>query len=212
MQQLIHSPSTKHFSSLCLSPVLFLYLSLCRILGYRRIPPVVGRLVDVVKDIKNVTTDRKLARTFFTSPGTDPTFIHDSFVLFEWVLKAFFGLPVSPCVSLAPPSGKCVFLRPVLLLLLHRTCCVWTPHRAGGLSGRHAAGFDLGETQVLEVTLETLLQPQQAGKVSGFIELRGHPSQKGRFLHQQKDLCSQMPKRQHPSNYSETWTQNYTFK
>ncbi|XP_029913977.1 extracellular serine/threonine protein kinase FAM20C-like [Myripristis murdjan] len=39
-----------------------------RILGYRRIPPVVGRLVDVVKEIKDVTTDRKLARTFFTSP------------------------------------------------------------------------------------------------------------------------------------------------
>ncbi|KAM3864703.1 extracellular serine/threonine protein kinase FAM20C-like [Diretmus argenteus] len=39
-----------------------------RILGYRRIPPVVGRLVDVVKEIKNITTDHKLARTFFTSP------------------------------------------------------------------------------------------------------------------------------------------------
>ncbi|XP_040925684.1 extracellular serine/threonine protein kinase FAM20C-like [Betta splendens] len=39
-----------------------------RILGYRRIPPVVGRLVDVVKEIKDITTDRKLARTFFTSP------------------------------------------------------------------------------------------------------------------------------------------------
>ncbi|XP_034543519.1 extracellular serine/threonine protein kinase FAM20C [Notolabrus celidotus] len=39
-----------------------------RILGYRRIPPVVGRLVDVVKEIKAVTTDRKLARTFFNSP------------------------------------------------------------------------------------------------------------------------------------------------
>ncbi|XP_063331835.1 extracellular serine/threonine protein kinase FAM20C-like [Pelmatolapia mariae] len=39
-----------------------------RILGYRRIPPVAGRLVDVVKEIKDVTTDRKLARTFFTSP------------------------------------------------------------------------------------------------------------------------------------------------
>ncbi|XP_069545654.1 extracellular serine/threonine protein kinase FAM20C-like [Brachyistius frenatus] len=39
-----------------------------RILGYRRIPPVVGRLVDVVKEIKHVTTDRRLARTFFNSP------------------------------------------------------------------------------------------------------------------------------------------------
>ncbi|XP_053181726.1 extracellular serine/threonine protein kinase FAM20C-like [Scomber japonicus] len=39
-----------------------------RILGYRRVPPVAGRQVDVVKEIKDVTTDRKLARTFFTSP------------------------------------------------------------------------------------------------------------------------------------------------
>lgn len=39
-----------------------------RILGYRRIPPAVGRLVDVVKEIKDVTTDRKLAKTFFNSP------------------------------------------------------------------------------------------------------------------------------------------------
>ncbi|XP_072240770.1 extracellular serine/threonine protein kinase FAM20C-like [Leuresthes tenuis] len=39
-----------------------------RILGYRRVPPVVGRLVDVVKEIKDVTPDRKLAKTFFNSP------------------------------------------------------------------------------------------------------------------------------------------------
>ncbi|XP_043971489.1 extracellular serine/threonine protein kinase FAM20C-like [Gambusia affinis] len=39
-----------------------------RILGYRRVPPAVGRLVDVVKEIKDVTTDRKLAKTFFNSP------------------------------------------------------------------------------------------------------------------------------------------------
>ncbi|KAM4750013.1 dynein heavy chain domain-containing protein 1 [Anableps anableps] len=39
-----------------------------KILGYRRIPPAVGRLVDVVKEIKDVTTDRKLAKTFFNSP------------------------------------------------------------------------------------------------------------------------------------------------
>uniref|UniRef100_A0A674AV05 Family with sequence similarity 20 member C, like n=1 Tax=Salmo trutta TaxID=8032 RepID=A0A674AV05_SALTR len=39
-----------------------------RVLGYRRIPPAVGRLVDVVTEIKDITTDHKLARTFFTSP------------------------------------------------------------------------------------------------------------------------------------------------
>lgn len=60
--------------------------SLCRILGYRRIPPVVGRLVDVVKEIKDVTTDRKLARTFFTSPGTAHTALHYSFSLLKMPL------------------------------------------------------------------------------------------------------------------------------
>ncbi|MCJ8747521.1 hypothetical protein PDJAM_G00154450 [Pangasius djambal] len=39
-----------------------------RILGFRRVPPVVGRLVDVIKEIKDITTDHKLARTFFNSP------------------------------------------------------------------------------------------------------------------------------------------------
>ncbi|RVE75894.1 hypothetical protein OJAV_G00003210 [Oryzias javanicus] len=48
-----------------------------RILGYRRVPPAVGRLVDVVKEIKDITTDRKLAKTFFTSPGIHLSIIHE---------------------------------------------------------------------------------------------------------------------------------------
>uniref|UniRef100_A0A3Q3F6E6 Family with sequence similarity 20 member C, like n=1 Tax=Labrus bergylta TaxID=56723 RepID=A0A3Q3F6E6_9LABR len=59
------------FASLVFSFCLSLFhscLSLSLILGYRRIPPVVGRLVDVVKEIKDITTDGKLARTFFKSP------------------------------------------------------------------------------------------------------------------------------------------------
>ncbi|KAK3509964.1 hypothetical protein QTP70_023800 [Hemibagrus guttatus] len=39
-----------------------------RILGFRRMPPVVGRLIDVIKEVKDITTDHKLARTFFNSP------------------------------------------------------------------------------------------------------------------------------------------------
>ncbi|XP_066509167.1 extracellular serine/threonine protein kinase FAM20C [Hoplias malabaricus] len=39
-----------------------------RLLGFRRVPPVVGRLIDVIKDIKEITTDHNLARTFFKSP------------------------------------------------------------------------------------------------------------------------------------------------
>ncbi len=61
--------------------ILAFFRSLCRVLGYRRIPPVAGRLVDVVKEIKDVTTDHKLARTFFTSPGTALTIFHYTFSL-----------------------------------------------------------------------------------------------------------------------------------
>lgn len=39
-----------------------------RILGFRRMPPVVGRLVNLFKEIKDITTDHKLVTTFFTSP------------------------------------------------------------------------------------------------------------------------------------------------
>ncbi|XP_052447099.1 extracellular serine/threonine protein kinase FAM20C [Carassius gibelio] len=39
-----------------------------RILGFRRMPPVVGRLINVLKQIKDITTDHKLVTTFFTSP------------------------------------------------------------------------------------------------------------------------------------------------
>lgn len=56
-----------NISSSCFAlPLAFLSL---RILGFRRVPPVVGRLVDVIKEIKDITTDHKLARTFFSSPG-----------------------------------------------------------------------------------------------------------------------------------------------
>lgn len=92
------------------------------------------------------------------------------------------ALSLTSCLaSLAPPSGKCVFLRPVLVLLFHGACCVWTPHRPGGLPGRHAAWCVLGHPEVLEVTLETLLQPQQAGKVSRSIITLGLFVRKGMF-------------------------------
>uniref|UniRef100_A0A4W5QR17 FAM20 C-terminal domain-containing protein n=1 Tax=Hucho hucho TaxID=62062 RepID=A0A4W5QR17_9TELE len=39
-----------------------------RVLGFCRIPPVVGRLINVTTEIRAITTDHKLSRTFFTSP------------------------------------------------------------------------------------------------------------------------------------------------
>ncbi|XP_029364623.1 extracellular serine/threonine protein kinase FAM20C-like [Echeneis naucrates] len=39
-----------------------------RLLGFNRIPPVVGRLINVTSEIREITTDHRLSRTFFTSP------------------------------------------------------------------------------------------------------------------------------------------------
>ncbi|XP_013910396.1 PREDICTED: extracellular serine/threonine protein kinase FAM20C-like, partial [Thamnophis sirtalis] len=40
-----------------------------RILDFRRIPPVSGRLVNISEDIRDITTDKKLFKTFFISPA-----------------------------------------------------------------------------------------------------------------------------------------------
>ena len=47
-----------------------------RILDFRRVPPVAGRLVNMTKEIRDVTRDKKLWRTFFISPGTDTHTAH----------------------------------------------------------------------------------------------------------------------------------------
>lgn len=45
-------------------------VSIFRILDFRRVPPVAGRLVNMTKEIRDVTRDKKLWRTFFISPGS----------------------------------------------------------------------------------------------------------------------------------------------
>ncbi|XP_043956681.1 extracellular serine/threonine protein kinase FAM20C-like isoform X1 [Gambusia affinis] len=45
-----------------------------RVLGFNRIPPVVGRLINVTTEIRDVTTDERLSRTFFTSPAGNVCF------------------------------------------------------------------------------------------------------------------------------------------
>nr|XP_014352930.1 PREDICTED: extracellular serine/threonine protein kinase FAM20C-like [Latimeria chalumnae] len=45
-----------------------------KILDFRRIPPVTGRRVNITKEILQITTDRKLARTFFISPAKNVCF------------------------------------------------------------------------------------------------------------------------------------------
>ncbi|KAJ8363258.1 hypothetical protein SKAU_G00120890 [Synaphobranchus kaupii] len=66
-----------------------------RVLGYQRIPPVVGRLINVTREIRDITTDRKLARTFYTSPGQGltlrPSLTPLCFSLKRWVTCVFYG-------------------------------------------------------------------------------------------------------------------------
>ncbi|XP_043945630.1 extracellular serine/threonine protein kinase FAM20C [Protopterus annectens] len=45
-----------------------------RILGFRRVPPVAGRLVNMTKEIRDVTHEKKLWRTFFVSPANNICF------------------------------------------------------------------------------------------------------------------------------------------
>ncbi|CAD7683810.1 unnamed protein product [Nyctereutes procyonoides] len=45
-----------------------------RILDFRRVPPVAGRMVNMTKEIRDVTRDKKLWRTFFISPANNICF------------------------------------------------------------------------------------------------------------------------------------------
>ncbi|XP_053550783.1 extracellular serine/threonine protein kinase FAM20C [Bombina bombina] len=45
-----------------------------RVLDFRRVPPVAGRLVNMTKEIRDVTRDKKLWRTFFISPANNICF------------------------------------------------------------------------------------------------------------------------------------------
>uniref|UniRef100_A0AAX7T882 FAM20 C-terminal domain-containing protein n=1 Tax=Astatotilapia calliptera TaxID=8154 RepID=A0AAX7T882_ASTCA len=45
-----------------------------RILDFRRVPPVAGRLVNMTREIRDLTRDKKLWRTFFISPANNVCF------------------------------------------------------------------------------------------------------------------------------------------
>ncbi|KAH0631955.1 hypothetical protein JD844_019885, partial [Phrynosoma platyrhinos] len=54
-----------------------------RILDFRRVPPVAGRLVNMTREIRDVTRDKKLWRTFFISPAIFHLFnkVSQSFII-----------------------------------------------------------------------------------------------------------------------------------
>ncbi|KAG9483765.1 extracellular serine/threonine protein kinase FAM20C-like [Eleutherodactylus coqui] len=45
-----------------------------RILDFRRIPPVVGRVINITKEVRDITTDKKLLKTFYISPANNVCF------------------------------------------------------------------------------------------------------------------------------------------
>uniref|UniRef100_A0AAJ7X676 Extracellular serine/threonine protein kinase FAM20C-like n=1 Tax=Petromyzon marinus TaxID=7757 RepID=A0AAJ7X676_PETMA len=48
-----------------------------RVLDFRRVPPVVGRLVNMTREIRDITNDSKLVKTFFISPANNVCFYGD---------------------------------------------------------------------------------------------------------------------------------------
>ncbi|XP_061605638.1 extracellular serine/threonine protein kinase FAM20C-like isoform X3 [Phyllopteryx taeniolatus] len=53
-----------------------------RVLDFRRVPPVAGRLVNMTREIRDVTRDKKLWRTFFISPGNMDRHHYETFEKF----------------------------------------------------------------------------------------------------------------------------------
>ncbi|XP_073500348.1 extracellular serine/threonine protein kinase FAM20C-like isoform X4 [Phyllobates terribilis] len=53
-----------------------------RILDFRRIPPVVGRLINITKEVRDITTDKKLFKTFYISPGNQDRHHYETFEKF----------------------------------------------------------------------------------------------------------------------------------
>lgn len=88
-----------------------------RILDFRRVPPVTGRLVNMTKEIRDVTRDKKLWRTFFISPGTQypPVTISSLLLLLSiyWLKGAYQKSVVLTHISLRQDN----FLSPIQAML-----------------------------------------------------------------------------------------------
>lgn len=74
-----------------------------RILDFRRIPPVSGRLVNITKEIRDITTDKKLAKTFFISPGE----LSLPYILLRGCPCGAHLEPAAPALA-PPPLGQTV--------------------------------------------------------------------------------------------------------
>lgn len=66
---------------------------------------MVGRLVNVIKEIKDITTDHKLVTTFFTSPGL----LHLALIFLHHFLSNREFLYVTICLSLSAVGNACFY-------------------------------------------------------------------------------------------------------
>lgn len=70
LQSVMNLPKTYHYHYNLILYINCLFALSPRILDFRRVPPVAGRLVNMTREIRDVTRDKKLWRTFFISPGS----------------------------------------------------------------------------------------------------------------------------------------------
>lgn len=70
LQSVMNLPESYHCHCVVILYINRLFFFSPRILDFRRVPPVAGRLVNMTREIRDVTRDKKLWRTFFISPGS----------------------------------------------------------------------------------------------------------------------------------------------
>lgn len=106
--------SWRHFTRNCnLTDICISFVfPFSRLLGFNRIPPVVGRLINVTSEVREITSDKKLARTFFTSPGVCvPSFsFYSTLIIFECENQQFVRTIANKFFYLSSlQRGTCVF-------------------------------------------------------------------------------------------------------
>lgn len=70
LQSVMKLPKAYNYHYILILSIKAVLSPCCRILDFRRVPPVAGRLVNMTREIRDVTRDKKLWRTFFISPGS----------------------------------------------------------------------------------------------------------------------------------------------
>jgi hypothetical protein len=80
-----------------------------RVLGFHRVPPTTGRLINVTHDVKRMA-DSKLLKTFFVSPGKSSRTQERGFEVALPMFAATLMLPyMDKRMRLYPKIGACAY-------------------------------------------------------------------------------------------------------